>query len=365
MVKMNPHNRLHLPFKLFLAAAMALLIAAPVVFVPHAAAQTNQASDDQYYHKNFGWDYNGKHWTWNLSIPKALYDAYKSVPLSTRTRQGPGGYGFLTTTQDSYIRSLAEKLNETANSQGYSSYDKVSFALAFVQSLPYTSDNVTEGYNEYPRFPIETLVDDGGDCEDTSILFASITLIMGYGTLYIGPPNHYAVGILGNGLYGSSWTYPEGSNRTYYYCETTGNGFRIGQLPTEFTGQNAYIYPIDESRQYVPAIAIAPSSTKVPVTTTSTPPPTVTDPDVQDAKPFSIMDNPALAAGIVALIAVSIGMAVWSVRRGKNQTGPLPPPPSESTENALSDEMKKFCIFCGEGNKDYAVYCEKCGKQIG
>jgi len=27
----------------------------------------------------------------------------------------------------------------------------VSFVMAFVQSLPYTSDSVTTGYNEYPR----------------------------------------------------------------------------------------------------------------------------------------------------------------------------------------------------------------------
>ena len=151
--------------------------------------------------------------TWNLTIPKDLYNAYKAVPVSTRTRDGPAGYGFCTTTKDSYIQSLAKGLNQTATQQHYNSYDQVSFVLAFVQSLPYTSDNVTTGHDEYPRFPIETLVDDGGDCEDTSILFATLTLIMDYGTLYINIPNHYAVGILGNNLQGTYWTYPDGSNK--------------------------------------------------------------------------------------------------------------------------------------------------------
>jgi len=116
---MNPPKHSTTPFKLFLIAFLSLIIAVPAFAVQPAAAQTNQTS--QYYEKTFEWDYNGKHWTWNLSIPQVLYDAYKSVPVSTRTRQGPSGYGFLTTTQDSYIRSLAVKLNDTANSQGYGS----------------------------------------------------------------------------------------------------------------------------------------------------------------------------------------------------------------------------------------------------
>ena len=182
---------------------------------------------------------------------------------------GPAGYGFLTTTDDYYIKILAQKLNETATQQGYNSFDKVSFVLAFVQSLPYTSDSVTTGRDEYPRFPIETLVDDGGDCEDTSILFATLTLIMGYGTVYINPPDHYAVGILGNNLRGTYWTYPEDSNNTYYYCETTGDNFKIGQLPEEFQGQNAFIYDIDESKQFISNVEIMPTIEPSPLPTYS------------------------------------------------------------------------------------------------
>jgi hypothetical protein len=252
--------------------------------------------------------------------------------------------------------------------------------LAFVQSLPYTSDNVTEGYNEYPRFPIETLVDDGGDCEDTSILFATLTLIWGYGTVYINPTDHYAVGILGNGLHGTSWEYPQGSNKTYYYCETTGDGFKIGQLPDEFAGQSAYIYPIDQSTQFVPAVVVTPpeaTSTDSPVTGASTPAPTattdgasptVTDPNVQQVRPLSvnlIADNPALFAVIITAIVVSFAFTLWSVRRTKHSSVKVPPAPSKSAERAEKVEAAaKFCIHCGSSNREYAVFCEKCGKQI-
>jgi hypothetical protein len=219
-------------------------------------------AQSDYYHEDFKWTYKGSEWTWSLDIPKSLYDAYRSVPVSTRTRDGLAGYGFLTTTNDYYIKQVAEKLEEAASQKNYEPYDQVSFVLAFVQSLPYTSDSVSSGFDEYPRFPLETLVDNGGDCEDTSILFATLTLIMGYGAVYINPPEHCAVGVLGDNLVGSYYTY---NNKTYYYCETTGDGWEIGQIPSEFKDEKAYIYEIKTYQQYVPNIEIiTPQPTPTP-----------------------------------------------------------------------------------------------------
>jgi transglutaminase-like putative cysteine protease len=173
------------------------------------------------YEKAFSWRYGGSDWSFNMSIPQSLYDSYKDVPIANRTRNGPAGYGFLTTTKDALIISLAHQLNESAAQKGYSSYETVSFLLSFIQSLPYTSDSSTEAYDEYPRFPIETLVDGGGDCEDTAILFASIVCILNYTVIYINPPNHVAVGIRGDAtVAGTYWTSNGGR---YYYCDTTAN----------------------------------------------------------------------------------------------------------------------------------------------
>jgi hypothetical protein len=379
MVKMSRPSLKQKPIKLLIIITLALIVSVPIV-LPHQAA----AQNSEYYNKSFAWDYNGKHWTWNLSIPQTLYDAYKAVPVSTRTHNGPAGYGFLTTTNDYYIQTLAQKLNETTTSMEYNSFDQVSFVLAFVQSLPYTSDAVTTQHDEYPRFPIETLVDDGGDCEDTSILFASLTLSMGYGTVYINPPDHYAVGILGNDLHGTYWTYPEGSNKTYYYCETTGDGFKIGQLPDEFQGQSAYIYNIDESKQFITDFAAQPTSepspTDSPVTTTSTPTiqprptdsasPTIAQPSVQPVLPLSfnlISENPLLFIIIIFAIVVSIVLAMWSVRKPRRLPieAPTPLEPSNPQVETTDLEGNKFCIYCGSSNKAYALFCEKCGKQIG
>jgi hypothetical protein len=364
-------------FRFLLIISLAILIA-----VPMFCSQPTSAQNTEYIEKYFAWEYDGLHWTWNISIPKDLYEEYKEVSVSRRTREGPAGYGFLTTTQDQYVRMLSNKLNESATQMGYGSFDKVSFVLAFVQSLPYTSDNVTQGYNEYPRFPIETLVDDGGDCEDTSVLFATLTLIMGFGTVYFNPPNHYAVGILGSGLRGTYWEHPQGSNKTYYYCETTGNNFKIGQLPLEFTGTSAYIYDIDETRQFAPTIIVEPpdpSPTQAPVTSsgpTQRPTPThtsttdLTDPSVQPVMPLSfnlISENPTLFVLIAFAIGASVGLTVWSARRPKHNvksSSPMTPSQGSTDNSETQKEEPKSCVNCGASNKDYASYCEKCGNQI-
>ncbi len=100
-------------------------------------------------------------------------------------------------------KPLADKLNETATQLGYNSCDEVNFVLAFVQSIPYKLDNASTAYQDYPRFPVETLVDDVGDCKSHSVLFATLMLILDYGTVFINPPDHLAVGILGNNLPGT------------------------------------------------------------------------------------------------------------------------------------------------------------------
>ena len=205
---------------------------------------------EDYFDRSFEWYYKGSRWTWDLSVPKSLYNSYKKVPVSERTEYGVGDYDYLVTTQDSYVEIVADKLHETTVKKGYEAYDEVSFILAFVQSLPYTSDSVTTKYDEYPRFPIETLVDGGGDCEDTSILFATIVLILDYDAIFVSLPTHVAVGVWGTDLNGYYYTY---SGRTYYYCETTGENWKIGGLPDKYQNTEANLYSIDQTNQYKPS----------------------------------------------------------------------------------------------------------------
>ncbi len=378
------------PAKLIIIIALVLFVSLPILR-PFEVATAQTTSQTQNYIREFAWDYGGNHWIWNLTIPAALYNAYKAVPDSTRTRNGPAGYDMMVTTKDSFIQTLTEKLNETANQLGYGAVDKINFVLAFVQSISYNSDLNTTGYEEYPRFPIEVLVDQTGDCDCKADLFATLTLGLGYGAVFINPPDHLAVGVLGDNLQGTYWTY---QNKTYYYAETTGEGFKLGDLPSEFSNTKANVYPIDQNNQYIvdskSTSTIGPNPTISQNNPNATPndgtiptiSPDIAQPTIQPVQPISlnlISDYPILFIAIVCAIVFSIIITIKTATNTKQPkpkqivlAQPIEPQLTQpnSSENKLLDNMDtsvettKFCIYCGSSNKAFALYCVKCGKKI-
>jgi len=190
--------------------------------------------------RSYKWEYDGKEWTWELPIPEGLYHYYKEMP-----RSSANNYSVYVThpLDDEYIGQLAVAIKDAADNNRYSKYKTIGLAAAFVQNLPYNSDSETTPYDEYPRYPIETMVDSGGDCEDTSILLASILDSMGYSVVLLNPPHHWAVGVLwGQSVHGRYYPYNGGN---YYYLETTNPGWRMGELPQNYRFVPAHVYGIE------------------------------------------------------------------------------------------------------------------------
>jgi len=186
---------------------------------------------------DYEWMFKGRRWTLSLSIPASLYDYYKEKDRATTT-----DYSVYITHpfDDEYINTVIMKFNFIALERGYSESEKINLVISFVQSLPYTSDSVTTPYDEYPRYPLETLVDNGGDCEDTSILTASLLKSMNYDVILIAPPEHMAVGVHVD-TWGSYWEY---NGRAYYFLETTSVGWEIGEIPDDYKETSAYLYEL-------------------------------------------------------------------------------------------------------------------------
>lgn len=122
--------------------------------------------------------------------------------------------------------------------------EQVEFLIDFVQNLPYIPDDVSTGYDDYTKRHIETLVDGGGDCEDSAIMLASLLSSepFGYGTALILPPGHAALGVKGSDDIEGAYYEHEGTR--YYYIETTGRGWNVGEIPDEYRGEEAYVKPI-------------------------------------------------------------------------------------------------------------------------
>jgi len=196
----------------------------------------------QHYEWEYGTGYYPSDWSWDLDISLRIYTEYHFRPR-------PGHWSEWIDMvndpyDDYYITDMVQIFNKVAIEEGYSESEKVNFVIAFVQSLPYTVDSSTTDWDEYPKYPLETLFERGGDCEDTSILVAALLDRLGYDTclLLLSHENHCAVGVSITGTYGS---YYEHDGKKYYYLETTGDGFEIGDMPSGFTDTRAYIYPIN------------------------------------------------------------------------------------------------------------------------
>lgn len=166
-------------------------------------------------------------------FPLGAYEYYSSLdryPLDDWTK-------YLT---DEYNCLMCDDLANYFAGTSLSEFGAVSNAVAFVQSLEYLPDGGT-GEVEYPKYPIETIYEKGGDCEDTSLLLCGIIRSMGYDSVLVIFDTHVGVGILGEGLEG---TYYDVDGRKYYYTETTGENWKIGEMPEEHRGMSARILEV-------------------------------------------------------------------------------------------------------------------------
>ena len=140
---------------------------------------------------------------------------------------------------------VAYTINKIAEKQKFSPMDKLQFTLDFVQepniAFQVNADNKTVNfYDDYIRFPDETLYDKCGDSNSKSLLAAMLFHLMGNNVLYLisRKHQHSAVGVevkmkeLMDGWYGNPEKIDEIAvkyeERYYIFCETTGDKFALG-----------------------------------------------------------------------------------------------------------------------------------------
>lgn len=191
--------------------------------------------------QHYEWTYEGKTWQWDFPIPLSTYVEYLEKP---RLASASYYVGMVRDSKDDpYIDEIIRRINSAAVEEGFTERQKVNFVIAFIQSLPYTKDAETTPYDDYPRYPIETLFDRGGDCEDVTILAATLLDRMGYDValLLIESAEHMAIGI---SMLPACGVYYEVSGKKYFYLETTREGHSMGLFPLDVTDKRAWVYPI-------------------------------------------------------------------------------------------------------------------------
>ena len=201
-----------------------------------------QIQEPDYKDTKLSWtSEDGRHqFTITLYIDRYMYEYYHS--LSRYTQLSDYQNYIDDENNKEIISELTDSLKNLGNKNGYDTSQIAREAVRMVQSIPYVTDPDSAGQDDFPKYPLETLYDYGGDCEDTSFLLAAIFKELNYGCCLIAYDDHLAVGIKGsNDMPGA---YFEKDGVKYYYVETTGENWEIGVIPDEQSGQSAKIVVI-------------------------------------------------------------------------------------------------------------------------
>lgn len=194
--------------------------------------------EDGCYQVKHNWRYNEVEWSCKLSIPMELYDYYQH-----RTHVGDDFSHYVLSEYDrECVRDLVQSFRVGGEKYGLSETDNVYNVINFVQSLQYMYDRESKQEDDYVRYPVETLVDGVGDCEDMVILAASILYEMGNKVLLVNLPDHLALAVACEESFPG--TYYEYEGLRYYYLEMTNTGWNLGQIPDLYKNTAAKLIPI-------------------------------------------------------------------------------------------------------------------------
>ena len=192
--------------------------------------------------RQFTWEYDGLTWSYDSDLSYSTYTYFRNLDHSTRGIEYIEDYARFSTPSEQYVIDLATDLENMAIQNGYTTDLEIAeFIYAFVGAIQYQLDVEGMGESDYPKFPIEMLWHQSGDCEDAATLYISLVEAIGFdamlmvgwvkqnseedwgghawAVIYI--PDHS-----GDGWYGTG----SKSNLPFYFVETTVY-LEIGQNP--------------------------------------------------------------------------------------------------------------------------------------
>lgn len=138
------------------------------------------------------------------------------------------------------VAVIGNELSQLARREGLDRFHTAELAQSFVcNGLKYRDSDLT--------LPIQTLMEDG-DCDCKSVLLASLLKSMGYDVALLKYPSHMAVGVaFQDDLVprNRTITYYDCGGRRYYFAETTGPGWLLGQISDLASQKTAIVYPVE------------------------------------------------------------------------------------------------------------------------
>jgi len=194
------------------------------------AASGPVPENEAWLQRCYTWTYKDVEWRLSANISKTIYEFYRNKPGGMS--QNYADYA-LTGEDRPFLDDIMAQIRDNGRANGYTGLDDVQNVLKFVQSIDYEEDTGSD----HTRYPLETLVDEKGDCKDKAILGAAMLHEMGYDVVLLKFPSHMALGIKGGGA--MEGKYYEYAGTKYYYAETSGPELGYRRRPRRPGGPDA------------------------------------------------------------------------------------------------------------------------------
>ncbi|MEM2889780.1 MAG: hypothetical protein QW358_00315 [Candidatus Hadarchaeum sp.] len=188
---------------------------------------------DDLVEKNFQWTYKEEKFNILMQIHQHNFDYYHQLPRLPIEK-----WADYAVEDMPEIRLIATHFQNIHLNKEWSTLEQAENVLRFIQQcITYSYDEDSTPKSEWPRYPIETLMEGTGDCEDVAILMGAILVRMGFRVALLVYPRHVALGIAGaDNLPGFHVRVPEPGvgERRYFYAEGTAEGWSIGEVPEAY-----------------------------------------------------------------------------------------------------------------------------------
>lgn len=199
------------------------------VVVPHIVPATGETGD---LTATQSFRFEDHMITITVPVSKAVYDGAKATDKSVSVYGNVSEITWVSASylamvndsvQDPMYDDLASQFRQIRDNDHLTSDEYIELIATYVQSLTYRTTPDSPA-----KYPVETVVDGSGDCDDKSLLLAGLLSHEGYNVslLSFSPESHMALGIAStDALY---------RDTGYAYLETTNLSY-VGIPPTELT----------------------------------------------------------------------------------------------------------------------------------
>jgi hypothetical protein len=218
-------------------------------------------------------DSHGQEVNFTIEIPKDLYLFYLNQN-HTFTDNYENITTFITK-DDIVIKSIIDKIKTLHKEKGL---NPIALIYQLSGEITWTDDKFSiTGWDEYPKYPIETLIDGKGDCEDTVFLMAALYKAFGVEPMLVRFDDHLGLATVVDQEILDKFVYKHGKDfmadinseltkNKLIYLETTSNtNTDFGFMPEQLQGKNYTIHALGEYKRTNGTQIIEPTNDAVTV----------------------------------------------------------------------------------------------------